>query len=90
MAQFALGRPGPDGESKIDEMVLELNDSGGTLSKVSSTKEFQVTAATRSQYETKGISWQESVLVAEGAKTMKIIVRDTKTGHVGSLTVPLK
>ncbi len=85
----SLKEEGDSSTGTIEEMVVELDDRGATLSKVSSTKQFQVTAATRKQYETGGISWPESMPLMEGAKTMKIVVRDTKTGHVGSLTVRL-
>lgn len=74
---------------KIEETFVELNASGATLSKASDTKEFHVTRETRTSYETQGIAWPQSLPLIPGAVKIAIVVRDTKTGRVGSLTVPL-
>lgn len=63
----------------IEELFVELNDSGETLSKLTETRESG----------SGGVTWLQSMPLAEGARKIKVVVRDTKTGHVGSLTVPL-
>lgn len=74
---------------KIQEMFVELNEAGRTVAKISDTKEFEFNAATRQHYESDGVTWPLALPLAEGATTMKIIVRDTNTGKVGSLTIPM-
>ena len=60
---------------KVEETFVEVNETGATLSKVSDTKEFAVSLANRA--------------TMPGATKITVVVRDSKTGHVGSLTVPL-
>jgi hypothetical protein len=74
----------------IEETFIETNDSGATLAKVSDKKEFDVPPATRARFDADGVAWPFSVPLVEGAGNVTIIVRDTKSGRVGSLTVPLK
>ena len=69
---------------------MEVNESGNTLSKVSDTKEVEVTLANRANFDSQGVAWPLSVPLMPGATKMTIVVRDSATGHVGSLTVPLK
>ncbi len=78
------------GAGKVEETFLERNASGDTLSKVSDTKEFEITSANRADFEGKGIGWTFSMPLAPGATKIAILVRDSKTGRVGSLSVPLK
>ena len=75
---------------KVEETFVEVNESGNTLSKVSDIKQFEVTPANRATYDAQGVAWPLSVPLMSGAVKMTIIVRDSATGHVGSLTVPLK
>jgi VWFA-related protein len=75
---------------RVDELFVELNEQGRTLAKVSDTKEFEFASANRGDYENEGVTWPFSIPLMDGAAKMAIVVRDAKTGHVGSLTVPLK
>jgi hypothetical protein len=74
---------------RIDEMFLELNQAGGTLAKVSDTKDFEFSDAARRQYEQSGVSWPISIPLFDGAVRLAIVVRDSATGKVGSLNVPI-
>ncbi len=74
---------------RIDEMFLELNEAGGTLAKVSDTKDFEFNEAARRQYEQSGVSWPISIPLVDGAAKLAIVVRDSATGKVGSLSVPI-
>ncbi len=74
---------------QIEETFMELNASGATLSKASDTKEFHVTRESRASYDTQGIAWPQSLPLIPGATKIAIVVRDAKSGRVGSLTVPL-
>jgi VWFA-related protein len=81
----------PDGwAGSIEETFIETNDSGATLAKISDKKEFDVPSATRARFDAGGVAWPIPLPLVEGAEKITIIVRDTKSGRVGSLTVPLK
>jgi VWFA-related protein len=75
---------------QIEETFVELNASGATLSKVSDTREFQITRESRASYDSQGVAWPQSLPLIPGAVKIAIVVRDTKSGRVGSLAVPLK
>lgn len=73
----------------LEEAFIERDEAGATLAKISDTKAFEVTSATRARFDSEGVGWPMSLPLAEGAKKIAIVVRDTKTGHTGSLNVPL-
>jgi hypothetical protein len=73
----------------VQETFVEVNESGSTLSKVSDSKEFEITTANRAHYESQGVAWPFELPLMPGATKVTIIVRDVATGHVGSLSVPL-
>ncbi len=73
----------------VEETFVELNESGATLSKASDKKEFHVTRETRTSFETQGIAWPQSLPLMPGAVKIAIVVRDSKSGRIGSLTVPV-
>jgi len=74
---------------QIEETFMELNASGATLSKASDTKEFHVTRESRASFDSQGVAWPQSLPIIPGAARIMIVVRDSKSGRVGSLTVPL-
>ena len=90
VATLSLKPKGEEWTGRVDELFVELNEQGRTLAKVSDTKEFEFGSASRGDYETDGVTWPFSLPLMDGAAKMAIIIRDAKTGHVGSLTVPLK
>jgi len=73
----------------VEETFVEVNETGATLSKVSDTKEFDVSLANRATFDARGVTWPVSMPLMPGATKITVVVRDSKTGHVGSLTVPL-
>jgi hypothetical protein len=84
-----LKQQGDSWTGKVDEMFVELDESGATLAKVSDVKEFEFAATERARYETQGLAWQMAIPLVEGAKKLTIVVRDTASGNIGSLSVPL-
>jgi len=74
---------------QVDEMLVELNDAGRTLARISDTKDFEFTGADRAHYDTEGVMWPLSIPLAPGTVKLTIIVRDKSTGRIGSLTVPI-
>ena len=88
-ATVSLQQHGSGWAGRVDETFIEQNVRGNTLSRVSDTKQFEMTAANRATFETQGVTWPMSMPLMEGATKLTIVVRDSKTGHLGSLTIPL-
>jgi hypothetical protein len=74
---------------KIEEMFLQMDADGRVLGKYSNTKLFTVDAAYKSRFDARGVTLLQTVPFVEGAVKLLIVVRDTASGRVGSLTVPL-
>jgi VWFA-related protein len=75
---------------RVDETFVELDNSGNTLAKVSDVKDFEISSADRAHYDGQGVAWPFSMPLMTGAAKVAIIVRDSASGHVGSLSVPLQ
>ncbi len=45
---------------KVEETFVEVDETGATLSKVSDTKEFEVTEANRATFDSSGVTWPVS------------------------------
>jgi VWFA-related protein len=89
LATFPLTEHGADWTGKVEETFIEQDRSGNTLGKVSDIREFELTPVDRARYETEGVAWPFTLPLADGAVKVTIIVRDSKTGRTGSLSVPL-
>jgi VWFA-related protein len=74
---------------KLDELLVEVNSQGNTMAKVSDTKTFRITSENRARYESEGVSWPQSMPLVQGTTKLTIVVRDTESGRVGSLSVPV-
>lgn len=86
----SLSVQGSGWSGTVAEAFVELNDYGNTLAKVSDRKVFKATGTDRGSFDRQGVSWPMSVPLVQGATRVTIVVRDSKTGRLGSLTVPLK
>ena len=75
---------------RVDETFVELDESGNTLTKISDVKDFEVPSAGRAHYDSQGVTWPFSMPLIPAAAKLAIIVRDSATGHVGSLNIPLQ
>jgi VWFA-related protein len=74
---------------KVEETFVELDESGNTLAKLSDIKVFEVSTTGRAHYDSHGVTWPFSMPLMPAAQKLSIIIRDSASGHVGSLTVPL-
>jgi hypothetical protein len=88
-ATLSLSEKAGGWTGNVEEMFVQTNENGNTLAKVSDKKEFEVRAANRAGYDSQGVSWRMSIPLVDGATKLTIVVRDSKTGHLGSLTIPL-
>jgi hypothetical protein len=75
---------------EVEEMFVQTNESGNMLAKVSDKKHFEVATANRVGYDSHGVTWPMSIPLTEGATKLTIVIRDSKTEHLGSLTIPLE
>ncbi len=60
-ATVSLQQHGAGWAGRIDETYIEQNASGNTLSRISDTKQFEMTAANRANFETQGVTWPMSM-----------------------------
>ena len=74
---------GKGGAAAVDETFLEFRANGGRVGRVEESLQLQLPAGLET------VRYARTVKLADGAATLKIIVRDRATGHIGSLSVPL-
>jgi hypothetical protein len=86
---IALKENGSGWTGNVDELFVQMNDAGATLSKLSDSKEFRVPRANRTQFDSGGATLPQTLPIATGATKLRIVVRDKVTGHVGTLTITL-
>jgi hypothetical protein len=89
-ATISLAEKGTRWEGKFDEMFVEMNADGKTLAKISNSRQFQLNEAQHQRFEREGLTYSQSIPLENGAAKVHAIIRDSETGHVGSLTMPLK
>jgi hypothetical protein len=74
---------GKDGAAAVDETFLEFQANGERVGRVEESLQLQLPAGLET------VPYTRTVKLADGAATLKIIVRDKATGHIGSLSIPL-
>ncbi len=74
----------------VEEEFVEMNESGYTLAKVSDTKHFDVAKSERARYDREGVAWPFTMALTPGTAQIVIVVRDSKSSKLGSLTIPLR
>ncbi len=75
---------------KVEELFIELNAQGREVARISATKQFQIDAAYRPTFDIQGGKLTQAIALAPGAAKLSIVVRDTASGRVGSLTISLE
>jgi VWFA-related protein len=74
---------------KVDELFLELNAEGREVGRISVTKQFELNPENRPVFDSKGITTVQTFALPASAVKLSIVVRDTASGRVGSMMVPL-
>jgi hypothetical protein len=83
-------RQNPGGwTGKVEEMFIQLNAMGREVARISETKVFQIDAAYKPTFDVQGGKLTQAIPLAPGAVKLSIVVRDTASGRMGSLTIPL-
>jgi hypothetical protein len=89
-ATISLVEKGNRWEGKFDDMFVEMDADGKSIAKISSSRQFPLTAAEHQRFERDGLVYSVNVPLENGTAKVHAIIRDSETGHVGSLTIPLK
>jgi hypothetical protein len=89
-ATISLAEKGNRWEGKFDEMFVEMNADGKMIAKISISRQFQLNAAQHQRFEREGLTYSQTIPCETGATKVHAIICDSETGHVGSLTMPLK
>ena len=74
---------------QVDELFIEFNAAGREVGRVTGTGHFDLPSDAREAFDTEGATLTQSLQLPTDAVKLSIIVRDTSSGRVGSLTVPL-
>jgi VWFA-related protein len=74
---------------KVEEMFSELDAAGHEALRFSGTKQFMIDASYKPRFDTQGVMLSQAIPLAPGAVKLVIVVRDTASGRVGSLVIPL-
>ena len=83
-AQVRMAITLPDaGSYTLDSVIFEVDARGRVLGKISSTLRFAVAPGRTTMRADK------LVPLREGASRLRVILRDTESGRMGSLTIPL-
>jgi hypothetical protein len=67
-----------------------MNSDGKTIAKISSSRQFQLNAAQHQRFEREGLAYSQTIPLENEAAKVRAIIRDSDTGHVGSLTMSVK
>jgi VWFA-related protein len=83
-------QPGKAGQAgKVEELFVEFNAAGHEVGRISAVGPFRITPENRETFKTRGVIMVQSIPLATDAVKLSIVVRDTASGRVGSLAVPL-
>jgi len=77
-------------KGQVEELFVEQNAAGRELGRVAITKVFAVDVTRKSDYDSQGAILSQAIPLAAGAVKLSIIVRDSASGRMGSLTIPLE
>jgi hypothetical protein len=84
-------KPAKSGEGgEVEELFVELNESGDTVARVSDRKSFDITSKEKARVLSGGASWSVSLPLMPAAARLAVVMRDSSSGRVGSLMIPLK
>jgi VWFA-related protein len=75
---------------KIEELFVEFNAAGREVGRISAASPFQIKQENIEAYQSRGVTMVQSIPLASDAVKLSIVVRDTASGRVGSLAVPVR
>jgi hypothetical protein len=81
----------PDGEiwtGEVDVFLVERDQRGKEFGRVNDTIAMRLKQATYEQLLKTGASYQHALTLSPKADMLRIVVRDARSGDLGSLTIP--
>lgn len=78
------------GDVRVDFVALARNAQGETVGQMSQQFKTTIAPENRQEFMTNGVSYKNSLDVPAGEYRVRFIVRDHRSGKMGSVTVPLK
>ncbi len=75
---------------KIEVMILELDADGHGLGRFSDTRQFPLDESGKRRFEARGLTFSKAVPKLARAAKLLVVVRDSASGRVGSLAVPME
>ncbi len=89
-ATISLAEKGSRWEGRFDEMFVEMDADGKSVGKISSSRQFSMTAEEHRRFERDGLVYSANIPLENGTAKVHLIIRDSESGHVGSLRFALK
>ncbi|HEU5022741.1 MAG TPA: VWA domain-containing protein [Bryobacteraceae bacterium] len=86
---LSLQQDGEASAGKVEEKIVELDERGAILGQIEDTKLFRIPGNALERFYTAGVSWEQRMRMMPGAAAVRVIIRDSASGRVGSLNVPL-
>ena len=75
---------------RIDELFVVSDRYGRTGWRLSHENQFTIRPEFVEMFDAKGVTMTQVIPMAAGATKLTVVVRDTKSGRVGSLVIPLE
>jgi hypothetical protein len=74
---------------KFDQLFVEMDAEGRPIARIADTRQFQVNPAQYQRFQREGLVYTQSIPLEAGAATVHVILRDSETGHIGSLKISI-
>ena len=72
----------------LDVLIAQTNDAGERTADMDATQPVALTEQGRTEVQHKGLRLIRTVVMRPGATDIRVVVRDTATGAVGSVVIP--
>jgi hypothetical protein len=73
---------------EIDILILQRNETGNVFGRVNETIQMNFRDTTYDWLKLSGVTYRRTIDVDPQASIVRVIVRDSSTGNLGSLTIP--
>jgi hypothetical protein len=72
----------------VDVLILQRNETGDVFGRVNETIQMNFRDATYAKLLTSGVPYSRVIEVHPRTTVIRVVVRDSTTGNLGSLTIP--
>jgi hypothetical protein len=74
---------------KLEEMFIQTNAAGQPVAKMGDSREFLVKGTSAAPLGLDVVALQKEIALVEGATRLLVVLRDSDSGRIGSLSIPL-